>query len=425
MRYVEINLKPNNKTLLYAQILLVLVMLWFRDVLYFPSAITYITDINLVLLVFQCCYKKTEYRVFKDVITQYVIVALIVVFMLFGATINTVSPLLVLWGMRNNLRFFIFFFVCIDLLDISDVHKFIKILKCFFLINLVMCTIQYYGFGLKADYLGGFFGITRGCNGYLNVFICILCSIAISEFLCSKIRAGKLIFYLSASLYMAILAELKVFYFELIIMVAFAVILSKPSLKTVLVSLIFSLGFVVGAVALLIYDPDSFGVLFDFDALELYLTGTGYTSSGDLNRFTAIGQIFSSFFEDSPLLTLFGFGLGSCEYSQFSFLQSDFALKYGELNYRWFTHAWVFLEQGAVGLILLVAFFVSLLVYTCRRLTSDNKLYMIMSVAFLPTCILGLLYNTAIQVENCYIIALVCAIPYIANKSRLLRSSYE
>ena len=425
MRHMEINLKTNNKTLIYGQILLVLVMLWLRDVLHFPSAITYITDVNLVLLVIQCCYKRTEYRVFKDVMPQCIIVALIIVFMLFGATINTVSPLLVLWGMRNNLRFFVFFFLCVDLLDISDIHTFCKILKKFFWINVAMCTLQYYGFGLRADYLGGFFGTTQGCNGYLNVFICILCSIAISDFLFSKIKAGKLILYLSAALYMAILAELKVFYIELIIMVVFAVILSKPSFKTVLVSLIFCLGFVVGAVALLVYNPDGFSVLFDLDAMELYLTGTGYTSSGDLNRFTAIEQIFSNFFEGSGWLTLFGFGLGSCEYSQFSFLQSDFALKYGSLNYRWFTHAWVFLEQGAIGLILLVAFFIALLVYTCRRITLDNRRYMILSVAFLPTCILGLLYNTAIQVENCYIIALICAIPYIANKSRLLRSKYE
>lgn len=424
MRHIQ-NFKTNNKTLIYAQILLVLVMFWLRDVLHFPSAITYITDLILIILVFQCCYKRTEYRVRKDVIPQYVIVILIVAFMLFGAIINAVSPLLVLWGMRNNLRFFIFFFVCVDLLDISDVHKFFDIFKKFFWINFAMCTVQYFVFGLRADYLGGFFGTTQGCNGYLNVFICILCSIAISDFISSKIKVGKLILYLSAALYMALLAELKVFYVELIIMAVFAVILSKPSFKTVMVSVVVCVGFVAGAVALLFYDPASFEVLFDFDVLELYLTGTGYTSSGDLNRFTALEQIFSSFFRDKWWLVLFGFGLGGCEYSQFSFLQSDFAMKYGSLNYRWFTHAWVFLEQGAVGLILLVAFFVSLLVYTCRKMTSSNKCYMIMSVAFLPTCILGLLYNTAIQVENCYIIALVCAIPYIVNKSHLLRSEYE
>ena len=417
MNHIEINLKPNKKSLIYAQILFVSVMLWFRDVLHFPSAITYITDVFLVLLVFQCCYKKTNFKIFKDVTPQYIIVALILLFMLFGATINAVNPLLVLWGIRNNLRFFVFFFVCVNLLDISDVQKFIDLFKKMFWINLVMCTIQYYIFGLKADYLGGIFGTTRGCNGYLNVFICILCSIAISDFISSKIQAWKLTIYLSAALYIATLAELKVFYIELIIMVVFAVISSKPSIKTVIVSIVCGGGLIIGALALLLYNASSFNVLFDLDMLELYLTGTGYTSSGDLNRFTAIKQIFSTFFKDNWLLTLFGFGLGSCEYSQFSFLQSDFASTYGYLNYRWFTHAWVFLEQGTVGLVLLVAFFISLIFYVWQRMASDNKYYMTLSIAFLPTCILGLLYNTAIQVENCYIIALVCAIPYIASKS--------
>jgi len=283
---------------------------------------------------------------------------------------------------------------------------------------LMFFLIQYYIFGLSGDYLGGFFGTTRGCNGYLNVFVCIIYAVALAEFLESKIKAGKFVLYLVTVLFIAIIAELKVVYIEMVFMSVFAVILSKPTFKTISLSLLCLVGFILGAIALLIYDPKSFGVLFDFDMLEWYLTGTGYTSSGDLNRFTAIGQIFNMFFKGNPIHALFGFGLGNCEYSQFSFLQSDFALKYGAINYRWFTHAWVYLEQGAVGLALLVAFFISLLIYACTKSRSSSKRYMIMAIAFLPTCIIGLIYNTAIQVENCYIIALVCALPYIANKSK-------
>ena len=417
MRTIEFELKTNNKMFIYAQLLLVLVMLWFRDVLHFPSAITYITDVLLALLVFQCCYRRKQFLLFRDSMPQYIIVTLIIIFMLFGAIINTVDPLLVLWAMRNNLRFFVFFFVCIDLLDKDDIIKTVGLFKKFFWANVLVCTLQYFVFGLKADYLGGLFGTTQGCNGYLNVFICMICAFAISDFISSKIGVWMLMAYLVAALYLTILAELKVFYIELVMIVIFAVVFSRPSVKTVLVSLVFGVGFLAGVVALLYFDPGSFSVLFEKDVMELYLTGTGYTGSGDLNRFTAIEQIFVSFFEKDPIKTLFGFGLGSCEYSQFSFLQSDFALRYGGLNYRWFTHAWVFLEQGAIGLILIVTFFVSLLIYAYRNMESDHKYFMIIAIAFLPTCILGLLYNAAIQVECCYIIAFVCAMPYIATKS--------
>ena len=417
MQLQTIRVKWNTKSLAYVQILFILVMLWLRDVLHFPSAISYITDVVLVCMLIQGFRQNPNLRILKDTLPQFIIVCCILLFMLFGVAINGVNPLLVLWGMRNNLRFFIFFFICVNRLDRSDVTNLLRLFKKFYWANLVMCFIQYYGFGLKADYLGGFFGTVRGCNAYLNVFLCIVCADVIADFFTYKRKGAMLALYLCTAVYIAFLAELKVFYFELPLMLALVVIFSKPSLKTISITIICAVGFWIGLLALAAYDPKTFGVLLDADALEMYLAGGGYTNSGDLNRFTAINQISNTFFSGSPLRTLFGFGLGGCEYSQFSFLQSEFALQHGGLNYRWFTHAWVYLEQGAVGLILLLLFFVSLLIYACRRAKKSNKSHMAIAIAFLPTCLLGLLYNTVIQIECCYIIAFACAIPYIMNKS--------
>lgn len=418
MQLRAVKITWNHKSLVYIQIFFVMVMLWFRDVLSFPSAITYVTDMVLVLLAVQSFHKNTKLTIFKDNLPQFIIVGLIVLFMLFSAVINWVKPLLVLWGLRNNLRFFLFFFMCVNLLDVSDVEFFLSVFKKFYWANLVMCLIQYYLFDLEGDLLGGFFGTVRGCNGYLNVFLCIVCAISIADFLSSKIKVWTLGLYFGVALYVAILAELKVFYFELLLMIVFAVVLTKPSARTVAVTVVCAIGLVIGLSVLAVYDPKTFSILLDMDALEIYLGGGGYTNSGDLNRFTAISQIFSMFFSSSLFLMLFGFGLGGCEYSQYSFLQSEFSRQYGELNYRWFTHAWVYLEQGAVGLILLITFFVSLLIYAWRRVKTENKYYMLIAIAFLPTCMLGLLYNIALQIECCYIMAFVCAIPYIANKPK-------
>lgn len=418
-------LQFNNKNAIYTQIIFVLFMLWFRDVLHFPSFITYITDVLTIFIFVTSCYKKAKFCIFKDALPQYLIVATIVICMVFGAVVNFVEPLLVLWGMRNNLRFFLFFFLCISILDVSDIDKMLGFLKKFFWANLVMCTIQYFGFGYKADYLGGFFGTTRGCNGYLNVFLCIVCSVVLADYFAEKIKAGSLVLYLMAALYLAMIAELKVFYIEIVLMVGFAIILSKRTFKAVFMTVLFAVVFGLGLFLLLIYDPSSFNVWFDGDLLELYLAGNGYTNSGDLNRFTAIGQIRETFFKDSSFLTLFGFGLGNCEYSQFSFLQSDFSRMHGDLNYRWFTHAWVFLEQGFVGLVLLIVFFVSIFVYACRRISTEHEYYMLIIAAFVPTCLLGLVYNVSIQVESCYLIAFICAIPYIAKRTNYARIKHE
>jgi len=413
---MKLRLLLKNKTAIYAQLFFVLVMLWLRDVLHFPSAISYVTDVLLLFLLFTSIYKKTNFNILKILLPQYVIVLTIIICMIFGAVLNFVEPLLVLWGLRNNLRFYLFFFICANLLDISDVDFLIGAFKKFFWANVLMCTVQYFFFGLKNDYLGGFFGTERGCNAYLNVFLCIVSAIIIADFYTGKIKGQKLLLYLAATVYLAIIAELKVFYIELIIIAIFTVLLLKPSLKTVAVSMSFLVVLVAGFIALYIYDSHSLYILMDSDALEYYIAGSGYTGGGDLNRFTALGQIQSTFFGNDIMLSLFGFGLGSCEYSQFSFLQSDFSILYGDLNYRWFTHAWVFLEQGMVGILLVLAFFVSLLIYAIRRIRSENKYYMIIAVAFVPTCILGLMYNSAIQIEVCYLIAFMCAIPYIASK---------
>ena len=252
MQLPNMKLKLNNKSLVYMQIFFVMVMLWLRDVLHFPSAITYVTDAIMVLLVFFYLFKKSKLKILKDVSPQYIIVVLIVLFMLLGAVINCVRPLLMIWSLRNNLRFFLFFFLCVDLLDQFDVDAIIKFFKCFFGANFLMCTIQYFAFGLSADYLGGFFGTTRGCNGYLNVFLCVICAISIADFIAGKSGLGLLLLYLGASLYIAIIAELKVFYIELIIMVAFVIVMSKPSVKTIVIGVVFVLGFVLGGIALFI-----------------------------------------------------------------------------------------------------------------------------------------------------------------------------
>ena len=417
MRSLKLQLKLNIQTVIYVQIFFVFVMLWLRDALHFPSAISYITDLLLLLTLFLSFISGSGFRIYKKAFVQYGIVSLIVLFVLIGVVLNFVDPLLVLWGFRNNFRFYLFFFLCVSLLDGSDIDRLLKMFKGFFWANLLLCTYQYFVLGYERDYLGGFFGTTQGCNGYLNVFLCIICAVLISDFFSSKAGIGKLTLYLVASLYIAIIAELKVFYIELILMLIFVVIMNRPSLKMFLITAVVLTGFAVAVYILFRYDPRSFMFLFDADALEYYIAGNGYTNSGDLNRFTAISQITEMFFKDDPLRILFGYGLGNCDYSQYSFLQSDFYHLHGDLNYRWFTHAWVYLEQGAVGLILLVTFFVSIFLYAARRLNSTYRSYMIFAVVFVPTCILGLMYNSAVQIELSYIIAFACAIPYIVSKT--------
>lgn len=90
------------------------------------------------------------------------------------------------------------------------------------------------------------------------------------------------------------------------------------------------------------------------------------------------------------------------------------AMSYGNC-YRWFSHAWIYLEQGLIGLILTVLFFVSIALAIIKRFKM-KKVYTLAAFSFIPTCIIGLLYNSALELEATYMIALVCAFPFILKK---------
>lgn len=404
---------------IYLQFILVLVMFWLRDVLNFPSSITYLTDILLLFLLVK------EYKnIFSNIKNsnskvQIIIFSLILINMFLGAIINLVNPILFLWGMRNNLRFYLFFFLCIGVLRKKDVYVFIRILKKFYWVNFFLCLYQYFIQGLSNDYLGGIFGTSQGCNAYMNIFLCMITSIILGEYFSEKITMCKFLLYLVTSILIATLCELKIFYIEFIIMFSLVIIKTKFSLKKILVCLVGILIMSIGIFFMLRYNPKIFEFFLNKESINYYLSGNGYTNSGDLNRFTAIQEIYNKFFKGDLKLSLFGFGLGSCEHSSFRFLESDFYIKYGYLNYRWMTHAWVYLEQGGIGILLLLLFFIEMFNFNLRKKKNIPISLWLLSLTYVSSCILGLIYNCSLQLEASYLIAFMCSIPYILIKERM------
>lgn len=191
-----LKIPPKKKILVYAQIILVCFMLWARDVLGAPSAITYITDvITITILFFQFLKIRKGIRGTRVKVQIYIVTAILACMML-GLVLNLVKPLLVLWGLRNSFRFFVFFFICVGLLSEYDIEKIVAFFKTFFFLNVAMMTFQYFVQGYRDDYLGGFFGTDSGCNAYVCVMLCIITTIVLAEFLNSKISLSTLFFLL-------------------------------------------------------------------------------------------------------------------------------------------------------------------------------------------------------------------------------------
>ena len=414
-----LKIPPKKKILVYAQIILVCFMLWARDVLGVPSAITYITDvITITLLFFQFFKIRKGIRGTRVKVQIYIVTAILVCMML-GVVLNLVKPLLVLWGLRNSFRFFVFFLICVGLLSEYDIEKIIAFFKTFFFLNVAMMTFQYFVQGYRDDYLGGFFGTDSGCNAYVCVMLCIITTIVLAEFLKSKISLSTLFVYCVACMYIATLAELKIYFFEFIIIIGFQLLYMKPSRKMVGICISAAIVLIIGFNLIKQYNPDILNIFLDKDVMNYYLSGNGYTNSGDLNRFSAIQKLYDMFFKGSPLHALFGFGLGSCEQSSYTFLSSAFYRQYEYLHYRWFSHAWIFLEQGVIGLVLTTAFFLSIDISILKKRKKSEELYDLAVFSFIPTCIIGLIYNSALELETAYLIALVCAFPFILEKRNM------
>lgn len=407
------------------QIVLVCFMWLAISMFNFPSVITYITDILLVLSLF-FCLSKIQWKIKKaNYILLYAIILIIIVNTLIGAIINGVSPLLYIWGFRNNIRFYLFFVVCIVLLRGKDIHGIIKMLKIFFLINVLVCTYQYFILNLFGDYVGGIFGTIQGCNGYLNMFLMINWAIILGEYSQKKVSLIKLVVVAIMCMYVASISELKVVYIEMIIMLCICFLIMKPSLKTLGMIICLILGIIIGVKILTEVAPESLNLILDKELRTRYLAGNGYTSSGDLNRFTALSSIHEMFFKDSFIDNLFGFGMGNCDTSSYNFLQSDFFKKYEYLHYRWFSHAWIYLEQGILGILGVFLFFTSLIILLIK-----NERYIAMeewriSVIIISVfAMINLIYNCTLQTEASYLLAFICSIPFVFIKERRNQNSY-
>lgn len=420
----SLKIPTRRNFIINVQIVLVCFMWLAISMFNFPTVIAYITDILLGVSLFFALKKiQSEVKRAKSG-GLYNIILIIIVSTLIGAIINGVSPLMYLWGFRNNMRFYLFFIVCIVLLREKDIYGMIKMLKIFFWINVLVCTYQYFILHLFGDYIGGIFGIIKGGNGYLNMFLMIIWAIILGEYSEKKVGLIKLFVVALGCAYVAYVAELKVVYIEMIIMGGVCFIIMKPSLKTLGLIICLIFGSIVVVRILMSVSPESLDVIFDAQSRTRYLAGNGYTNSGDLNRFTALSSINEMFFKDSFIGNLLGFGMGSCDTSSYSFLQSDFFVKYEYLHYRWFSHAWIYLEQGLLGILSVFSFFISIIVLLIK-----NKKHVVMkewrvSVIIISVfAMINIIYNCTLQTEASYLLAFICSIPFVSIKEKRSKNS--
>lgn len=389
------------------------------DLLQLPDIFKYLIDVAWVVLLAMMLLGHATFP------TPYVKGILRVTLALFFMTLiryvlEYKSILYYLWGLRNNARFFVFFAACVMFLKRDSGEAGLMFMDKLFFINLLMILYQYFVMGKEQDYLGGIFGIRQGCNGYSNIFLVIVSTWHVLRYMNRQENVVTFMVRGISALLVAGLMELKIFFIEFCLVVVLASIMTKFSIRKLWIILISAVGIYIGIEIIKILFPH-FGDWFTFERILRTATSRkGYSSTNDFNRLTAVGLSWTKFLKTWPQ-KFFGLGLGNCDYaSGYRFLSSPFYNRYKALNYVWFSTSFMILENGLVGLILYLYFFLKIFLgsWVAEKHGGEAvgcqmaRIMAVMSIVFI-------IYNSSMRIESGYMVYFVLALPFMRNKTEM------
>ena len=387
------------------------------ELLPIPDAIKFLCDGFLVLLLLKL-FSQRFTKIDNYSMPFVVIVGLFFFITLVGYLFNYQSVFYYLWGLRNNIRMFVAFFAFAYLADWEDAKGWIKALDVLFVINFAVVILQYFS-GYGQDYIGGIFGTSKGCNGSMLIFLCIVFAKTILSFMRGEEKMSKCIFVSVVSLLVSTLSELKMFFILFVLILFMASFMTAHSIKK---TLFFAFGAVLvvlfGTLLTVIYKD--FTDFLSFDSLIKALTDTGYATDEDIGRFTAL-PVISQRFLPGFFRKLFGLGLGNCDSSSLSMFNTPFFESHQTVHYSYFSYAFLFLETGFVGLALYASFFVASFFVSrkLKKLEMADEFACQMSIILSVISLILLVYNSSLRMEIGFMLFFVLALPIIsANEQR-------
>lgn len=380
-----------------------------------PGFSVYLSDILLLLAVALSVMSHKHIEKHEKMIIFYLIIYFFMTF--FSYFMNYQNILYYIGGLRNLFRCFIFFLLCIGNFNIRNYNKLIKFLDSVFYLNSLIMLFQFFVQGLNQDYLGGIFGTSKGCNGATNIFFIIIVSKSVIRYLNKTETFKELILKCGLSLALAGIAEIKVFYIEFILIVAFTFLSTGFSLKKIVLILFSIIGILMGIqIVSKLFDM---GYFFNINFIIKDTTSGSYSGSGDISRGAFIPIILQNFLVTNKSAIL-GLGLGNCDKATLFAGATPFYKKFGFLHYDWFTSMHTFLEQGWFGLILYLSFFI-ILFFMIRYLRIKNKAdtnICLISELISILCIVIFFYNQSLWQDCAYLLMFVLSAPFIYSKTK-------
>ncbi len=395
--------------------LLPFLLSFFLDFLKLPGAIKYTADVSWVLIFFIMFVNK-HIKIKKNLLPFVLFIGIWILYVFLTYIINYQSPFYFLWGIRNNLRFYIAFIAFVTFLVEDDVKVCLKFVDVLFWVNVIVAFYQFFILGYQQDYLGGIFGVEKGCNAYNAVFFAIVIIKSLLLYFKEEEKTGVCFLKIGMCLVLAALAEMKFFFVLFVMILILCTILTKITWKKFAMLLCIAVVFTISATLLtMVFGRNSSLTLQNILAL---VTSETYSSANDLGRFTAIPIIAERFLTNLPE-RLFGMGLGNADTSAFAICNTPFFQVYEHLHYTWFSSAMLFLETGFIGLGLNLFFYGLCLALSIKRYKdkTGNVLYNEIAIVFAVLCIILTFYNSAMRKEVGYIAYFFLALPFIGDET--------
>ena len=404
---LKVNTKNMNR-MLYAAVFFMFIMGFLVNNIGFPIGTMALLDaVSLITLLFSLYFFSN--RIFQTGAGKAVIISVVLlgVAVLYG--LYTSVPLgFLLEGMRISFRGMTIFTVAVCLLQKENIDRIMQLIVCFFWINVVMCSIQFFLFGISQDECNGFFG-TGKMNSWTNILLCVISVYYISRYLNRQALLRMAVFNIVLCLYVAILAELKAYFFELVIIAIALVLLEKTSWRTFVICIIG--GVVLTAMISFFISFWEDREIFTREGFLAYVRtdrSYGYAAVGDWGRIGGVANATKKFFGGD--LNLFGMGLGYCGFD------TPFYVRYGSLHYNWFSYISIFMEQGWIGLAGYLLFFVqNILILRKKKMKStspDAKTFYDISMVMSLLGIFLLFYNSTVTGYPAFFLFLLIGMAY-------------
>ena len=216
------------------------------------------------------------------------------------------------------------------------------------------------------------------------------------------------------------MAEIKIFFIELILIVFLSILIIKGKTLSKM-KILFFLGtmFTLSAIALYYIYPEQAEFIFNPKSIIWYLKNVRGGAYG-FGRTTALSMISELFFKFDFKKILFGIGLGNAEFMEVLGLNiySKFYIKYHEYLYFGYTHSMIFLELGAIGLLWYILFWARGIRASIKYKQYDNTLMTFSIIFFVCTLIHAFKDSTLDISVSGYISYILLALPYVCiNRS--------